>query len=348
MPKAGIKWVVATALVWVLLKADGIADGPISQGNSSPSGSTFVRAADSLKNVTAGRQPKSKEELVELEEQIRRVAKLAMNCTLGVRIGNAQGSGVIVRKEGYVLTAAHVAMRSGKTVDLITSNGQHLSGTTLGMNRYVDAGLIKITNPPPDLPFASLGTSSGLRPGMWCLAMGHPGGLEVGRPPVLRAGRIIGIRDDSLITDCALISGDSGGPLFDVNGRLIAIHSRIGNDVADNIHIPIDHYDTSWDRMARSESWGTLPGFTPVIGVTRKEGATTAEVGEIAADSPAEQAKMKVGDVIYQFNDSPITTFESLKAAVENTMPGERVFIFVRRGGQNLQLTLTIGRSTKE
>ena len=55
------------------------------------------------------------------------------------------------------------------------------------------------------------------------------------------------------ITDCALIGGDSGGPLFNLAGELIAVHSRIGNDVADNLHVPINHYADSWERMQQGE-----------------------------------------------------------------------------------------------
>ncbi len=301
-----------------------LADGPLTNKPASgvPTGRTFVAVNSSLGNLVKGQTPQSLEELRLLEQQIVEVVQRARKCTVGVRIGNAQGAGVIVSDDGYVLTAAHVAMRPGLKAKLILQDGSELRATTLGMNRTVDAGLIKIDEPRSDLPYASLGTSDGLRTGMWCIAVGHPGGYETGRLPVIRAGRILSTRDQAIVTDCALISGDSGGPLFDVSGRLIAIHSRIGNDIADNIHVPIDYYNSSWQRMATSETWGHLPGFKPMIGVTRKTDSERAEIETVRANSPAEKAGIRTGDIIVRFGTVEISTFASLIAAVEDTMPG--------------------------
>ena len=177
---------------------------------------------------------------------------------------------MIITDTGYVLTAAHVAMRPGKRAWVTLWDGRHVEATTLGMNREVDAGLIRIDpgqNRGQAWPHATLGTSDNLVPGMWCVATGHPGGYDKKRGPVTRVGRILMVKPESIYTDCALIGGDSGGPLFDIAGRLIAVHSRIGNDVADNLHVPIDHYDEAWDRMANSQAWGYLQGFKPVLGV---------------------------------------------------------------------------------
>jgi len=310
---------------------------------------TFVEVPASLKTLyDLGGVPDSLPQLMELEQQQQKIASRVGACTVNVAIGAAQGCGVIVTGSGYILTAAHVGMRPGKTATITFSNGRTAKATTLGMNRSVDAGLMKINdgqNGNQPWPFATLGRSENLVAGMWCIASGHPGGFELQRGPVTRVGRILKVRDDSIVTDCALIGGDSGGPLFDLSGRLIAVHSRIGNDVADNLHIPIEHYDLSWDRLSASEAWGFLPGFRPVLGVRGDPQAGNARIELVKIGSPAESAGLKTGDVIEQFGDVMIGDFNSLTVAVADTMPGERVWCWITRNGERIRLSVEIGRA---
>ena len=160
-----------------------------------------------------------------------------------------------------------------------------------------------------------------------------------------RVGRILSVRSEAIVTDCALIGGDSGGPLFDIAGELIAVHSRIGNDVADNLHVPIDHYGESWDRMLSGVAWGFLPGFRPVLGVTGSKSSPQAIIEVVHPGSPAASAGIKPDDIIEQFGNVVITDFESLKLAVADTMPGERLKIWINRGGVRKRLTIEIGRA---
>ena len=310
---------------------------------------TEVPVAAQLTGILeSGGIPSSIDQLWELERQQQLVAQAAVKCTVSVKIGPAQGCGVIITDNGYVLTAAHVAMRPGKKAIITLPNGREVSATTLGMNRNVDAGLIRIDpgqNDGQPWPHASLGTSKNLVEGMWCVATGHPGGFDQRRGPVTRVGRISLVRDSAINTDCALIGGDSGGPLFDIAGKLIAIHSRIGNDVADNLHVPIDNYNEHWDRLRDGESWGSLPGFRPVLGVKGSKSAPQAIVDVVSPNSPAEAGGIQPGDIIDQFGEKPITDFESLKKAVADTMPGERVNIWVTRGGTVMRLTVEVGRA---
>jgi S1-C subfamily serine protease len=312
---------------------------------------TEVSVNQELTSLLArGGAPSSIEQLRKLEQQQQKVAAAAVACTVSVQIGPAQGCGVIITDSGYVLTAAHVAMRPGKKAIISLSDGRMVRATTLGMNREVDAGLIKIDSNQHEgrpWPHATLGVSENLVPGMWCVATGHPGGYDKDRGPVTRIGRILAVREGAIVTDCALIGGDSGGPLFDLAGQLIAVHSRIGNDVADNLHVPIDHYGISWERMQSGEAWGFLPGFRPVLGVTGSKSASQAIVEVVAPGSPAKAAGIKPNDIIEQFGDAVITDFASLKRAVADTMPGERVKLWVNRSGNRLGLNIEIGRAAE-
>jgi len=292
--------------------------------------------------------PTTVKQLQDLERQAAKVAAAAGPSTVSVQIGPAQGCGVIITASGYVLTAAHVATRPGRKANVTLSDGRRVRATTLGMNRNVDAGLLKIDphqNGGQPWPHATLGTSKNLKAGMWCVATGHPGGHELSRGPVTRVGRLLKVREESIVTDCALIGGDSGGPLFDLGGRLIAIHSRIGNDVHENLHVPIDRYDESWSRMQKGEAWGYLEGFRPVLGVRGDPKKSQAIVEFVHPRSPADEAGFEAGDVIQQLGDVVITDFASLRRAVANTMPGERLSAWVRRDGRQLRLPVEIGRA---
>jgi S1-C subfamily serine protease len=295
-----------------------------------------------------GGVPDSLNQLRLMEKQQRRIADRASKCTVSVRIGPAQGCGVIITRTGYIVTAAHVAMRPNLKAVVTLSDGRQVTATTLGMNRHVDAGLIRIDpgqNADKPWPHASLGTSDNVVPGMWCVAIGHPGGYDQSRGTVIRVGRLLEVRSDVMVSDCALIGGDSGGPLFDLAGELIGVHSRIGNDVAENLHVPIDHYDYSWDRMASGEAWGYLPNFKPTLGVSGSQNTDSATIIKVKKDSAAEAAGMLPGDVVIRFGEKPVTNFQSLIDAVADTMPGERVRILVQRDGQTVVLRVEIGRS---
>lgn len=320
-----------------------------SMESSASSPGTLVSVPTSLQQLLQrGGTPTSIDDLRAMEQQQAKVAALASSCTVSVQIGPAQGCGVIVTDTGYILTAAHVAMRPRKVALVTLSDGRTVRAKTLGMNRKVDAGLMKIEpnqNNGRPWPHASLGTSKELVAGMWCIATGHPGGYNADRGTVTRVGRILRVREGAIETDCALIGGDSGGPLFDLSGRLIAVHSRIGNDVTENLHVPVDYYGTSWDRMRLSEAWGFLPGFRPVLGVTGKPQTSRAIVEIVRSGSPAEDAGIEAGDIIEQFGDVVVGDFESLKDAVADTMPGERVQVWINRNGNRNRVTIEVGRA---
>jgi S1-C subfamily serine protease len=212
------------------------------------------------------------------------------------------------------------------------------------MNRNVDAGLLKIVDPKAkNLPYATLGKSSALKAGQWVIGSGHPGGWVSGRGAVIRVGRVLSVLSDTIISDVALIGGDSGGPLFNLRGELIGIHSRIGTDVVDNMHVPIDTFESDWDRLRDGQAWGVLPGYAPVIGVSGQKGETRAIIGDVTEDGPAFKVGIQPGDIVRKFDGQEIETFEDLQNAVRATLPGDTVKIEIQRGDQILRLPIVIG-----
>ena len=202
---------------------------------------------------------------------------------------------IVIDAEGYVLTAGHVSGEPNRDCDIILSNGKRCRGRTLGANRGVDSGLIKITD-AGEYPFVGMADADSFHVGSWCMALGHPNGYQNGRSAVVRLGRILEKTHDYLRTDCALVGGDSGGPLFDMQGRVIGVHSRIGGSLTSNLHVPVHAYRENWERMVKAEVWGELVLTTTTatnayLGVTMAIDRKGCTIGVVTPDSPAQRAR---------------------------------------------------------
>jgi serine protease Do len=260
-----------------------------------------------------------------------------------VQVGQAQGSGVIVSKDGYVLTAAHVASRANRPAQFIMADGRVLRGKTLGLNRTLDSGLMKI-EAKEEFAFAEMGQSDVLKDNQWCLATGHPGGYQEDRKAVLRLGRVLLNDKSTITTDCTLVGGDSGGPLFDLTGKVIGINSRIAGPLNANMHVPVSTFKETWDRLAKGDEWGHMPGNEPYIGVRGEPNATGAKIASVAPNSPAAKAKVQAGDIIVKVGDQEVSDFDALIRVIAERHPGDGVKLQVKRGDETLELDLTIGK----
>jgi len=190
--------------------------------------------------------------LREIEKQVQSTVKKVLPTVVGMSVGSGWGSGVIVSKDGYVMTAAHVVDEPGQEVTFFLHDGTKVKGVTLGHYLPSDAGLAKI-NGRNDLPFSPRGKSDDIEQGDWCIAMGHSNGYFADRPAVARTGRVLQVAELLLRTDCPIVGGDSGGPLFNLKGEVIGINSRIGPQMQMNIHAPVDTFSENWDRMVKKE-----------------------------------------------------------------------------------------------
>lgn len=286
------------------------------------------------------RVPEGIDDLRAMQAHVRALMEELKDCTVNLQIGPAQGSGVIVTSDGFILTAAHVSGRPGRSVDVYLPDGKHVKGTTYGRDDMLDAGLIKL-NFGKNWPYAEMAPSDTVDFGEWCLAIGHPGGLHDGRAPVVRLGRVIFNTSRVIQTDCELVGGDSGGPLFDMHGRVIGINSRISEDTDHNFHAPISAYHDSWDRLVASESFRSHSGaLLGVKGVPDEHGLkiTTVQSGD-----PAEEAGVKVGDVLVTFGARKVTSIEQLSELVGRYSPRRKVKLELLRGGKPIEVTVRLG-----
>ena len=173
------------------------------------------------------------------------------------------GSGVIGSKEGLVLTAGHVLAATGQELLITLPGGREVKGKSLGRNMNRDAALAQITE-PGEYPFVEMAPGDSASAGEWVLALGHPGGYDAQRGAPLRVGRLWENDNKAYFrSDCTVSGGDSGGPLFDLEGRVVGIHSSISQNLSENRHVPIGVFAKDMDRMKQGEVWGKLSNLMP-------------------------------------------------------------------------------------
>ena len=189
----------------------------------------------------------------------------------------------------------------------------------------------------PFFPYLDMGISEDLKDGQWVIAVGHPGGLDEKRGMVVRVGRIINQRDTAIRTDCTLVGGDSGGPLVDMDGNLIAIHSRIGSRLQDNLHVPVDVFSDTWDRLIS----GYKIGEAGKLGVTINPRSTL--ISDLVKNGPAARAGLHVGDIITAIGDTAVTKRSEIGEALSGHYPYEKVTVTVRRGSNDVELVVMLG-----
>jgi len=324
----------ALAIVLALSSAATLwaADVPDAAKTGATAAANTQAISQSLRKVFDGAPVSGVADLRSMQGHMQNIAELLRKYTVGVQVGNAWGSGVIISKDGYVLTAAHVAGDPNKDCIFTLSDGREVKGKTLGLYRTTDAGLMKITD-PGEYAHAELAPS--VKENQWCLSLGHPGGYQSDRGSVLRLGHVLWILPDAITTDCTLVGGDSGGPLFDMEGRVIGINSRIGEKLSTNMHVPVSifQHPDDWKRMVKGRAWGRMPNQEPGwLGVKKDENAKEAKIAGFPERSPAERQGLMVGDVILELDERPIPDFETLARAVKDCAVDESVVLKIRRG----------------
>jgi len=288
--------------------------------------------------------PENQKDLLAIQERLHKILPEAKKTVVAIESGGGAGSGVIVSEDGMVLTAAHVIGKSGKRVKIRLPDGKRVNAITLGGSEISDAGMAEITDEGAwsVAPMAERGSS---KVGDWCFALGHPGGFDKERGIIVRLGRIIAKKDETIQTDSRLLGGDSGGPLFDFNGRVIGIHSRISKKDDQNFHAPIEAFHANWksfrEKKLLTQSNLRDGGF---LGVGCEETEEGLKVIEVVEGSAAKTARLREGDVIVKVNGNFIDTREELTIAIATTGHGKSVIIDYRRGEKEMTAKVKLGK----
>ena len=261
------------------------------------------------------------------------------------------GSGFIIDPSGIVVTNNHVIANADEVTVTLQDNTT-LKAKVLGTDTRVDLAVLKV-DAGHQLPSVSFGDSNQERVGDWVLAIGNPFGLggTVTAGIVSANGRDIhqGPYDDFIQTDAAINRGNSGGPLFNMQGQVIgintAIYSPSGGSVGIGFSLPSNLARTVVDQLVKygqvKRGWlgvsiqQVTPDIAESLRLPRPEGAL---VGRVTPDAPAEQAGIRGGDVILKFDGQDVTEMHNLPRIVAETEIGKQVPVTVWRDGKEVQL----------
>jgi len=272
----------------------------------------------------------------------------------------AQGSGFIISPEGYVLTNAHV-VSAGDDIRVQLTDKREFKAKLVGADRRTDVALLKIE--AADLPYVKIGNPDSVQVGEWVAAIGSPFGFE----NTISAG-IVGAKGRSLPaetyvpylqTDVAVNPGNSGGPLFNLDGEVIGmnsqIYSRTGGYMGLSFAIPIDiamdvaNQLRSSGKVTRGRLGVQIQGLTQDLaksfGLNQPNGAL---VSNVERNSPAQKAGLESGDVILQYNGKPIVDSSDLPVVVAKTKPGSEATLTVWRKGEERRIPITVGELEPE
>jgi serine protease Do len=268
------------------------------------------------------------------------------------------GSGFIVEPDGLILTNSHV-VKGADEIKVKTSGEKTYPAKIIGTDAKTDIALIKI-EPDEKLPVVSLGDSDKLRVGDWVIAIGNPFGLEqtVTAGIVSAKGRVIGSGpyDDFIQTDASINLGNSGGPLFDINGKVIGINTAIiatgqGLGFAIPINMAKDLMPQLKEKGKVVRGWlGLLiqkitPEMAKMFKLKQEEGAL---VGDVVSGGPAEKAGIKRGDVVINYEGENISDYRDLSRLAAATPVGKEVKIVLVRDGEEIKITVKIGEFPEE
>ncbi|MEM7387654.1 MAG: trypsin-like peptidase domain-containing protein [Verrucomicrobiota bacterium] len=287
------------------------------------------------------------------EAKVQQLARDAIPATVAILNTEgphrgASGSGVIVDRNGLILTAGHV-IQGATELQVIFPDGRGVEAKALGYNLNRDVGMAQITDPGP-FPFVKMGKSEDLEPLDIVIALGHAGGFDALRTPPIRIGRVYktDIMGGFTLTDCTLIGGDSGGPLFDLNGELVGIHSSIGMDLSQNRHAQMDAFERDWDKLKSGNTWGRLGNMfsgdknpdQPVLGVAMNRDSLVIE--DVAPGSPAQKADLQAGDRIVKFEGNRVKNYRHFLNMIGKSSTQDGVDLVVERNGKQLSQTVQL------
>ncbi|WP_169337444.1 DegQ family serine endoprotease [Kiloniella laminariae] len=273
------------------------------------------------------------------------------------RPGGAQGSGFIIDASGYIVTNHHV-IEGADAVTVRMHDGAVLDAKIVGSDEKTDLALLKVDT-ELELPATKWGDSDKSRIGDWVVAIGNPFGLggSVSAGIISARARDInsGPYDDFIQTDAAINRGNSGGPLFNMDGQVIgvntAIYSPSGGSIGIGFAIPSAMAEHVIQQLRESGEVkrGWLGVHIQTVTEELAEGlrldeASGALVASVAKDGPAEKAGILQGDVILEFNGRKVPEMRKLPRMVAETPIGREVDVVVWRKGERKTLQVDLGK----
>ena len=271
---------------------------------------------------------------------------------------NSLGSGFVIDPSGLIVTNNHVIENADEIIVKFTDGRKLKVVEVIGRDDKTDLALLRV-EPDAPLQAASFGDSAAMTVGDWVMAIGNPFGLggsvSLGIVSAVKRDINTGPYDAFIQTDAAINRGNSGGPLFNMDGEVVGVNTAIISPTGGSIGVGFALPSNSAKRViAQLRDYGeTRRGWIGVriqslsdeIAQSLKlDDARGALIAAVTPDGPAQQAGIGVGDVIVRFNDTPVETVRQLPRLVAETPIGATVPVVIARGGERLTVTLTVGQ----
>ena len=267
----------------------------------------------------------------------------------------ALGSGFIISEDGYIVTNNHV-IENADDIQIEMFSGKTLTAKLIGTDKSTDIALLKVESDEP-LPFVPFGNSDTMRVGDWVLAMGNPlgQGFSVSSGIVSARNRALsGTYDDYIQTDAAINRGNSGGPLFNMDGQVVGVNTAIlspnGGSIGIGFSMASNVVQKTVDQLREfgetRRGWlgvqiqDVTPDVAEAIGLDEPNGALITDVPE----GPAREAGMQSGDIVTSFAGQNVANTRDLVNRVADAPIGQSVPVTVLRDGKTQTLNVTLGR----
>ena len=296
-------------------------------------------------------------------EMLRRFFGMPMMPSPEEQRHTSLGSGFIISRDGYILTNNHVVDHADK-VTVRLQDRRTLTAKVVGTDPTYDIALLKV-DAGGSLPTVTIGDSRSLKPGQWVLAIGSPFGFDytVTQGIVSAVGRNLGQRDQPytsfIQTDVPINRGNSGGPLFNLQGQVVGINSQIYSNTGDymgvSFSIPIDVAMNAVQQLKTKGyvSRGLLgvtvqPVSDDIVKAFKLDNGVGAAVVDVDPTSGAGKAGIQPGDIILAFNGNVLQQASDLPPLVGMTKPDAKVPVEVLRNGKKQTFEVTIGEAKRD
>ena len=266
------------------------------------------------------------------------------------------GSGFVISEDGYIVTNNHV-VQNASDIQVTFTNGLKLEAELIAFDNETDLALLKVDT-TDKLPSLEFGDSDSAKVGSWVMAIGNPHGLggSVTAGIVSARGRMLGGRyDDFIQTDAAINRGNSGGPLFNLDGEVIGVNSMIlspsGGSIGLGFAIPSNLAKNIIDQLKDTgeiqRAWlgvriqEVTDEIAQSLGLDKTYGAL---VQGLTPDSPALKDGVKEGDIIIRFNDEEVESMQTLPKLVAEAAIGQNTEVVVWRNESKITLYVNLGK----
>lgn len=270
------------------------------------------------------------------------------------------GSGFIISPDGYILTNAHVVANASQ-ITVKTTDEKEYRAKLIGSDKMTDVALLKVN--AKGLPTVRLGNIDQVKVGEWVAAIGSPFGFDnsVTAGIVSAIGRSLPSENyvPFIQTDVAVNPGNSGGPLFDLNGNVIGINSQIYSQTGGymglsfaipiNVAIDVANQLREHGKVTRGRLGIAIQNITPELARSfNLPDSSGALVASVENGSPASQAGIQTGDVVLQYNGKPIKNANELPRLVAASKPGSQATLDIWRKGRKIRINVTVGELRSE